>query len=265
MRIAGRGEIEVWDGASLWLLEAGQESAGTDYHSHHAIQITLCLEGGFELRSGDERHIGPAVAVAADADHIFQASGRAAFLFIEPESAAGIAMSRALFGENRLAVVPEDKVAHHLAALRRRAAHPAPNESTLADLGKEMVAELAGGAVPLPLDRRVLAMMAYARSNLEGAISLSDAVADIGLSPSRLRHMFAEQTGLPFKTYVLWLRIQKAVEAYARGESLTVAAHEAGFADSAHFSRTFRRTFGLPAAALRVNSRSVQAGSASGA
>jgi AraC-like DNA-binding protein len=47
------------------------------------------------------------------------------------------------------------------------------------------------------------------------------------------------------------------VEIYAAGASLTEAAHEAGFADSAHFSRTFRRTFGLPAASLRVNGRFV--------
>jgi AraC family transcriptional regulator len=48
------------------------------------------------------------------------------------------------------------------------------------------------------------------------------------------------------------LRIERAVQLYAGGRSLTEAAHQAGFADSAHFSRTFRRTFGLPAAAPRL-------------
>jgi AraC-like DNA-binding protein len=262
MRIAGRGEIEVWEGASLWLLEAERESAGTGMHSHHAIQITLSLEGDFELRSGEERAIGPAVAVAADADHIFQATGRAAFLFVEPESVAGIAMARTLFRDNKLAVIPEDEMAHHIAALRLHAAGLAGDDSSLADHGRRMVAQLADSAAPPPLDDRVRAMIFYARANLEDNVSLSDAVAGIGLSPSRLRHLFADQTGLPFKTYVLWLRIQRAVELYARGESLTLAAHQAGFADSAHFSRTFRRTFGLPAAALRVGSAPTQGGAA---
>jgi AraC family transcriptional regulator len=43
------------------------------------------------------------------------------------------------------------------------------------------------------------------------------------------------------------------VQLYANGSSLTQAAHSAGFADSAHFSRTFRRTFGLAAAELRLD------------
>jgi AraC-like DNA-binding protein len=39
---------------------------------------------------------------------------------------------------------------------------------------------------------------------------------------------------------------------YASGAALTEAAHGAGFADSAHLSRTFRRMFGISAASLRV-------------
>jgi AraC-like DNA-binding protein len=193
---------------------------------------------------------GPAVAVAADADHIFNATGRAAFLFVDPETAAGTAIAAALFGSGRLAAIPEAWIAGHILALRAYAGRPSGDG--LADLGKAIITDLAGGLAPRPLDSRVRAMIAYANANLEGIVTLSDAVAGIGLSPSRLRHLFADQTGVPFKTYVLWLRIGKAVEAYARGESLTAAAHGAGFSDSAHFSRTFRRTFGLPAAALRV-------------
>jgi AraC-like DNA-binding protein len=65
-----------------------------------------------------------------------------------------------------------------------------------------------------------------------------------------LRHLFVEQTGLAYKTYVLWLRLVRALQVYAEGRNLTEAAHAAGFADSAHFSRAFKRNFGLPATTL---------------
>ena len=48
------------------------------------------------------------------------------------------------------------------------------------------------------------------------------------------------------------------VRVVAGGASLTAAAHEAGFADSAHFSRTFRRMFGVAAAALKGKRIGVQ-------
>ena len=41
MQIEGRGRISVWEGASLWVLEAEAGIGQTDFHAHHAIQITL--------------------------------------------------------------------------------------------------------------------------------------------------------------------------------------------------------------------------------
>jgi AraC-like DNA-binding protein len=90
----------------------------------------------------------------------------------------------------------------------------------------------------------------YAASHLDRSLSLNAAATGVHLSPGRLRHLFVEQTGLAFKTYLLWLRLVRAVEVYSEGYSLTEASHAAGFSDSAHFSRIFRRTFGLPATTL---------------
>ncbi|MEA3002356.1 MAG: hypothetical protein QOH81_1144 [Sphingomonadales bacterium] len=126
-------------------------------------------------------------------------------------------------------------------------------------IARALVTAIAGPAEARVPDPRVRAMIEHAGGNLENAVTLPSAAGAACLSASRARHLFVEQTGLPFRTYLLWLRIRRAVELYAAGASLTEAAHEAGFADSAHFSRTFRRTFGLPAAALRVNGRFVQA------
>jgi AraC-like DNA-binding protein len=178
-----------------------------------------------------------------------------AFLFVEPESDAG----RALAPEREaICALPVDAALPHMRRLAERFRAGA-DDAALAEAGKAIVAALAGQPRSSAPDPRVRAMIDYAAANIENAISLPLAAGAAGLSPSRARHVFVEQTGLPFKTYVLWLRIQRAVEIFAAGASLTEAAHEAGFSDSAHLSRTFRRTFGLPAAALRINSRFIQA------
>jgi AraC family transcriptional regulator len=50
-----------------------------------------------------------------------------------------------------------------------------------------------------------------------------------------------QETETTYRGYALWLRINRAVVAMMDGRSWTEAAHETGFADSAHLGRTFRR------------------------
>lgn len=82
--------------------------------------------------------------------------------------------------------------------------------------------------------------------------------AAVGLSASRLQHLFREELGITLTDYVRWQRIKRAGLSLQHGYSLTEAAHAGGFADSAHFSRTFRAMFGLPPSALVRGSSAVQ-------
>jgi AraC-like DNA-binding protein len=259
MEVEGRGRIVVWPGGSLWVLEAVRETGRTDFHAHHAIQITFALEGDFELRTTDERLTGPAVAVAPDARHIFQAHGMVAFLFVEPESDAGRSIRERFPDGRSLMSVSNERIAPELAALKTAITGNGVEDRELVRTGCEILGAFTVPRTYVP-NSRVDAMLAHAASGLDGQVSLASAASAACLSESRARHLFVEQTGLAFKSFLLWLRIQRAVEVYASGKSLTEAAHEAGFADSAHLSRTFRRHFGLPAAALRINKRQSERG-----
>jgi AraC-like DNA-binding protein len=155
-----------------------------------------------------------------------------------------------LFAERELVAVETETVGDFRERLA--AASTTQDDQQLVGLGRELVSALSAGVTVSETDPRIRKVIAWAAKQIDQPISLSDALAVAGLSASRLRHLFVEQTGLPFKTYLLWLRLTRAVEVVAGGASLTQAAHEAGFSDSAHFSRTFRRMFGVPAAALRI-------------
>ena len=255
MRVAGRGRIIFWEGARLWIMEAvpraGATSNLTDYHAHHAIQIMMSLGGRFDLRTRKSA-LSVTAAVAPDESHILEASGLGAILFIEPESEAGRALCGSLFRKSSLVPVTDAAIDHIAKQLKDAYGAARVDEKRLEDLGRALVAALTGHAAPRPQDARVQAMIDFAASHLDESITLAAAIGDTGLSPGRARHLFVEETGLPFRTYLLWLRIKRAVELISAGKSLTEAAYEAGFSDSAHFSRTFRRMFGLPAAALQI-------------
>jgi AraC-like DNA-binding protein len=62
--------------------------------------------------------------------------------------------------------------------------------------------------------------------------------------------LFARDIGISRRTYRLWHRLLCALRAFSTSDA-TSAAHAAGFADLAHFSRTCRRMLGYSPTGLR--------------
>ncbi len=101
-------------------------------------------------------------------------------------------------------------------------------------------------------DERILRAVRYVNDHLSSSITLKEVARVAYLSPSRFRHLFAEQTGMGLRQYVLWRRFVSVWERRMNGESLSTAAHAAGFADSAHLARTSRRMIGIPPSLLDI-------------
>jgi AraC-like DNA-binding protein len=174
-------------------------------------------------------------------------------LFVAPEGTAGRQIARGLFSRGPLASIPARVLGDLPARLKVTFEDPGHTEDDLRALGRSLIARLAARGVRAhPADPRNAKLIAWVAPRLDEGVSLSDAATFLDLSPGRARHLFVQQTGIPFRRYLLWLRLNRAVEIYAGGAPLTEAARGAGFADSAHLSRTFRRMFGIPAGSLRL-------------
>jgi methylphosphotriester-DNA--protein-cysteine methyltransferase len=76
-------------------------------------------------------------------------------------------------------------------------------------------------------------------------IGADEIAMKVGLSVSRLEHLFTKTMGTPLRSYRQWQRFRSAAQSLADGGSLTLAAHTAGFYDSAHFNHAFNLSFGL--------------------
>ena len=256
MAVKAHGRMVFWEGASMWVF--GMRPGDGAYprsrpHAHHAVQLTIRLRGGFTLEAGTLTVRGPVAAVAPDCEHTFEAEGAVAHVFVDPDGRSGRELQRALLATAPLVDVPAARLGD--LAERLRAAFDAPRvqDDALIALGRAVVAQLApeGERDERP-DVRVRRMSAWAAARLDAPLTLGEAAAHVGLSSGRARHLFVAQTGLSFRTYVLWRRLTREVELFSQGSTLTDAAHGAGFADSAHLSRTFRRMFGVAADSLRM-------------
>ena len=245
----------MWPGGSVWI---GRGAGQTTPHAHHAIQVTLCLEEGQSVlfRSASEPEWRPyrAAIITPHRPHAFDGCGRAvAHVFIEPETDLGRVLAANLCGSDVDALECDATgSARGLVAAWR-----ATDDDGIIDAGRGFVSSLAG-ALPArdASSPKIAKAIAFLARNLPASVSLTKVADAVGVSPSRLRHLFVAETGTTYRGYVLWLRINRAVGIAMAGKTWTDAAHEAGFTDSAHLSRTFRRVFGVsPAMVVHEDKR----------
>jgi AraC-like DNA-binding protein len=248
--VAGVGRVLLWSGGSLWI---GRDAGRAQRHAHHAVQIALAMDSCFLMHHGDagwREHVG--AIVMPHRPHQFDGRGcGVAQIFVEPETVQGRALLQR-YGTQAIADLPRDTVESLVSPLRNAYSARADNEALMA-VARNAIDALTG---PLPalgsIDPRISRVIDWVRQRLDASVSLTDAAEVAHLSPSRFRHLFVAQTGVSFRAYLLWARVGTAVGAAMSGQSWTAAAQEAGFADSAHLSRTCRRMFGIaPATHIR--------------
>lgn len=109
------------------------------------------------------------------------------------------------------------------------------------------------------LDERILRLVSHFKTHDEQDLpSAKRAAAFCHLSESRFLHLFKKELGLPFRKYLLWLKLRRFFSHLQNGKNITTAAHEAGFSDSSHLSRFFADSFGLNPSEILKNSQFIQ-------
>jgi AraC-like DNA-binding protein len=249
----GVGDLVAWDGGVLLI---GRAHRIIPPHSHQAIQVAFGYAGPLLLRTTDDEPwtAYPLGIVASRQQHSMDATASVynAVIFVEPETTLGRALTERLL-ECGVVSVDDDDTRTACAALFTTWLGGTSRERLVTGANR-VIAALASNVTPVSVtDDRILRATEYIREHLDGSIALDDVAAHVFLSPGRFRHLFVEQTGMGLRPYVLWRRFILAWDLLTRGESISTAAHRAGFADSAHFTRTSHQMFGFPPSLLQVD------------
>jgi AraC family transcriptional regulator len=140
----------------------------------------------------------------------------------------------------------------HLLARHLRARHvdPLPVEELALDLLRRTVAASVTGTRRGRTRRAHRELAEALKDTLWRRIGENVGVAELArrlaVSPFHLMRVFREQTGFAIHDYRLQLRLRVALERLAEGvDSPSVLAAELGFASHSHFTRQFRRSFGI--------------------
>lgn len=182
--VAGRGRVIGYPGGSLWI---GRLLGPVQEHAHHAIQISLSMEGGFGIRADGWPDFREATGMVVMPDRPHSLDGRngaIATLFVEPNSSRGAAL-RQRFGGFDVAILPDAEVRAAVQYLQAQYEAAAPDE-LLAQYAQGAVCRIAGNPAMAPSDDpRITNALAWMRARLATTIRLEDVAAAVHLSPGR--------------------------------------------------------------------------------
>lgn len=250
--LVGTGHFVSWDGGCTFVSRATDV---TPMHAHYALQIAFGSTHGIRFRSSDREEWAEyaGVIIPSRQPHTMDASvvPLNAVLFIEPETREGRALEER-FRPGGITALPAEVLGDSARALFA-AWQEQRSAAAVREAAQRVVRELTGGVEPSVVsDERILRAVSHIKSHLDASLTLEEVAEVAFLSPSRFRHLFVEQTGMALRPYILWRRFLLVWDLMMAGESLSSAAHSAGFADAAHLTRTCRRTFGFPPSAMQM-------------
>ncbi|WP_280471479.1 AraC family transcriptional regulator [Nocardia cyriacigeorgica] len=215
-----RGGVVFTPGLMAFTGRIGDAAA----HAHAAVQVLFVAHGALTLTDTAGRTTpAQAAIIPPGVGHQVSAEpGTTGFIaFLDPDSTTAHAAVSRLHG------LPTDQADSWVAAARPRP--PMPSGTSAQRRAHPVVADALRVATEWP----------------GGPPTLGELAARVGISGSRLSHVFTAQVGLPYAAWRRWTRLHQAFDVVRAGGSLTAAAHTAGFADSAHLTRTCRELIGI--------------------
>jgi len=241
-------------------------------HSHHALQVTISMGEAFHLDCGEgQSGMFQGVIVSADIEHSLQGTnGQYVTLLLDPElhpvkhilghhQTTGFAEIDPLHLEKMQCFIRE-LISDQLSTDKAKIENPI----------EILMSILSQSDCQQELEPRIDKLIHYIAQAEHKMANIEELAQVVGLSSGRLIHLFKDEVGIPIRRYLLWQRLLDACayaslhahdEMYCDGKSdmsLTEAAHQAGFTDSAHFSRTFKSMFGLHPSGFIKKSHMIQ-------
>jgi AraC-like DNA-binding protein len=237
-----RLRLFLWHGYAIWV----GEGLAIAPHVHVAHQLSVGLDRPYAHQTADGTILrGDGFVCPSGVPHGFYSedSLRQILFWSEPYTWEGRQVAKR-FPADRISVLSRAEVDRVRDALR---------EIDLGTCGagearraRDLFYGTLFGQAPsvVPMDPRIARATEFYFHNRARAVTVVEAAKRVGLSQAHFSRLFAKTVGVPPARYRLWMRALEGVRLVLAGESVTDAAHGAGFSDGAHFTRTYNRLLG---------------------
>jgi AraC-like DNA-binding protein len=212
------------DAASPFAISLFPFVAGTlTLHRNPVTCILASLDGPLTVRSGAERIEGDMVLIRPGVEHEVDIGGRARVLYFD---GLGYPLDARLASR-----LPRDAVAMATDALA-------------GDASAQVELRLRLGADRERCPAEVARAIAAITSDPMPRMDQDELARRLRRSRAHSLRLFKAVTGMTFRGFKQWTALCAAARQIADGQLVRTAAMDAGFADTAHLTRTFRASFG---------------------
>lgn len=220
------------------------EIPATGWHRHASPVLLIGLSGRFAVHlAGGRVESCHSALIDTGVEHVFDPCGeRVALMYLEPDSVEArrlrirFALDGPVIFDPAVRPVSRSTFERHLGAF---------------DL-QSLLGVSWSDTLPPGFDHRVAHSLLPLRTPREKPLAREELAASLQLSTSRFNHLFSAEMGVSFRDYRVWSQVRSAIMGFRPNGSLTEAALHGAFADSSHFSRMFRQTFGMtPSSVLK--------------
>lgn len=211
-------------------------------HSHIAPQVSA-VSKPHTLRSGDL--VGQGIYFASEVPHAISSNGIMHSFMINPVYGPARMLARI---ELKELVFKTDEAAVEI--LDNLKFVPAEHEIIAGILDKRLLYLVGRDIRDEPLDGRIAEAVNIIDELETKRVAAGDLAETFSLSESRFLHLFKDELKMTMRKYLVWRRTIDGACKVIEGNSITEAAHEAGFTDSAHFAKTFKQMFGFTLSGL---------------
>jgi len=229
-------------------------------HHHHAIKIAINLGLNSKIIFNDDEIDQNTIIFDADGIHSFNSnSNPVLILLINPESEIGSAIRQKYLNEGDFFFF-NYRYDPHLENHFKELLTSSLSRIMIQDIFNDIIHALCGKSLDaFTLDKRIEDVFYKIEALEDKKISVEELASQVFLSPGRFAHLFKEETNIPVRQYLAWLRLMDALKMIIGGLSFTDAAMESGFTDLPHLHKTFTHFFGVSLSDYFKNSRFIQA------
>ena len=171
-------------------------------------------------------------------------------LTVQHSEALAVWAFRSRFADYLVKPVPEEELARCLDLLA----------CMTSERRGQVQRRIAAESIPMPEEAptptvassALLPAIYYVERNFQDKIASEDAARLCGMSPFRFGRAFKDAFGMPFRDYVVRVRLQEASRLLQNPQaSVSEVAYTVGFNDMSYFSRMFKRYFGVSPSAMQ--------------